>query len=67
MHRRREGATGSPRSRLEIVKCGLASIILIALRTVNLQFQGWLVPVSLTSFLGIVAAYIMTAVWSSCG
>lgn len=67
MLKQREGATGSPNSRLEVVKGGLASIILIALSTVNRQFQGWLVPVSLKPFLGIVAAYITAAVWPSCG
>lgn len=67
MHKQREGATGSPNSRLEVVEGGLA-IILIALSTVNrLKFQGWLVPVSLKPFLGIVAAYVTAAVWPSCG
>ena len=67
MHKQREGATGSPSSRLEVVEGGLASTILIALSTVNRQFQGWLVLVSLKPFLVIVAAYVTAAVWPSCG
>ena len=48
--------------------CGaLTTIILIVLSTVNnLQFQGRFVPISLRPILGIVAAYVMTTVWSSC-
>ena len=35
---------------------GLTSIILIVLNTVNLQFQGWFVPISLRPVLRIVVA-----------
>ena len=34
--------------------------------TVHLQFQGWLLPISLRPILRIVAAYAMAIVWSSC-
>ena len=55
-YRRREGATCrnstvSSDSHLEIGHCGLTSIILIVLSTVNLQFQGWFVPISLIAWL----------------
>ena len=45
---------------------GVLTIILIVLGAVNLQFQGLFVPISLRPNLGIVAAYVMAAVWSSC-
>ena len=45
---------------------GLITVILIILSTVNLQFQGWLIPIFLRPILGIVAAYVMVTVWSSC-
>ena len=51
---------------LKLVIGGLTSVILIALRTVNLQFQGWFVSISLRPVLGIVAACAMATVWSSC-
>ena len=38
----------------------------MVLSTVSLQFQGRFVPISLRPVLGIVAAYVMTVVWSSC-
>ena len=41
--------------------------LLIVLSTVNLQFQGWFVSISLRPVLGIVqdgAAYVMPIVWS---
>ena len=44
---------------------GLANIILIVLGTVNLQFQGPFVPISLRPVLRIVAPYVMGIVWSS--
>ena len=44
----------------------LTSIILIVLGTVNLQFQGEFVSISLRPVLRTVAAYIMTTVWSLC-
>ena len=45
---------------------GLTSIILIVLGTVNLQFQGPFVSISLRPVLRIVAVYVMSIVWSSC-
>ena len=47
---------------------GLTSVILIVLSidTINLQFQGRFVPIFLRPILGIVAAYVMATVWSSC-
>ena len=36
------------------------------LSTVDLQFQGQFVPISLRPFLGNVASYVMATVWSSC-
>ena len=44
---------------------GLTSIILIVLDTVNLQFQGPFVPISLRLVLRIVAAYVVGTIWSS--
>ena len=52
---------------LNLVISGLTSFILVVLGTVNLQFQGRFVSNSLRPVLRIVAAYIMAAVWSSCG
>ena len=52
--------------RLQLVISGLTSVILVVLGTVNLQFWGALVPVSLQSVLGIVAAQVLGTVWSSC-
>ena len=51
---------------LKLVIGGLTSVILIVLGTVNLQFQGWFVSISLRPVLGIAAAYVMATVWSSC-
>ena len=48
-----------------LVMSGLTSIILNVLGTVNLQFQGPFVPISLSPVLGIVAVYVMGTVWSS--
>ena len=42
-----------------LVVSGLTSIILVVLGTVNLQFQGPFVPVSLRPVLGIVAAHVL--------
>ena len=50
----------------KLVVSGLTSIILIVLGTVNLQFRGALVPISLWSILRIVAAHVLGTVWSSC-
>ena len=43
----------------KLVIGGLTSAILIVLGTVNLQFQGPFVPVSLRPVLGIVAAHVL--------
>ena len=45
---------------------GLASAILAVLGTVDLQFQGQFVSISLRPALGIVAAPVMATVWPSC-
>ena len=50
----------------KLVISGLTSIILVVLGTVNLQFWGALVPISLGTFLGIVAAQVLGTAWSSC-
>ena len=50
----------------KLVISGLASIILIALGTVNLQFQGPFVPISLSPVLRTVAACVVGTVWLSC-
>ena len=50
----------------KLVIGGLTSTILIVLGTVNLQFPGRFVPISLRPILGIVAAYVMATAWSSC-
>ena len=50
----------------KLVVGGLTSVILIVLGTVNLQFQGPFVPISLWPVLGIVAAHVLGTVWSSC-
>ena len=49
-----------------LVMSGLTSIILNVLGTVNLQFQGPFVPISLRSVLRIVAARVLGAVRSPC-
>ena len=36
------------------------------LKYINLQFQGRLVPISLRSVLGTVAAYVIATLWSLC-
>ena len=69
-HRQREGAPCRNNTALtvilKLVIGGQSSAILIGLGTINLQFHSWFVPISLGHFLGIVAVYIMTAVWSFC-
>ena len=49
----------------KLVIGALISVILVVLGTVNLQFQGPFVPISLSPVLGIVAVYVMGTVWSS--
>ena len=39
---------------------------MIVLSTVDLQFHGWFVPISLRPVIGTVAADVMATVWSSC-
>ena len=51
---------------LKLVQRWSDSIILIVLSTVNLQFLGRFVPISLRPILGMVAVYVMATVWSSC-
>ena len=43
---------------LKLVIGGLINFILNVLGTVHLQFQSWFVPISLRSFLGILATYV---------
>ena len=50
----------------KLVIADLTSVIVIVLGTVNLQFRGPFVPISLRPFLRIVAAYVVGIVWSSC-
>ena len=50
----------------KLVISGLTSVILIVLGTINLQFQGPFVTISLWSILGIVGAHVLGSVWSSC-
>ena len=50
----------------KLVVSGLTSSILIVLDTVNLQFQGPFIPISLMPVLGAVAAYVIAMVWSLC-
>ena len=50
-------------SHLPLLISGLSSITLVVLGTVNLQFQGPFVLISLCPILGIVAAFIMGTVW----
>ena len=51
---------------LRLVIGGLISTILVGLCTVSLQFQVHLFFISLNPVPGIVAAYVMAAVGSSC-
>ena len=51
---------------LKLVIGGLTSIILITSGTVNVQFQGPFISISLSPILRTVAAYVMATVWSSC-
>ena len=49
-----------------LIPDGLTSVISVVLGTVNLQFQGCLVSISLRPLLRIVAVYVMTTAWPSC-
>ena len=48
---------------LPIIISSLTSIILVVLGTVNLQFRGAFVPISLLSILGIVVVQVLGTVW----
>ena len=65
-HRLRGGATCRHNTViLKLVFSGLTSVLLIVLMTMKLQFQGHFVPmVFFWPILGIVAAYVVTIVWS---
>ena len=53
-------------SHLQLFISGITSIILVILGTVNVQFQGAGVPISLQSILIIMEAQVLGTVWSSC-
>ena len=57
-----ETAQSAPTVILKLVIGDLTTVILMVLSTVNLQFQGWFVTISLKPALGIVAAYVMATV-----
>ena len=61
-----ETADSSLNSHLQLVISGLTGIILDVSGPVYLQFQGALVPISLWSVLGIVAAHVLGTVCSPC-
>ena len=61
-----ETALSAPTIILKLVIGGLINVILAVLSTVSLESQGRYVPISLRSVLRIVAAYVITMVWSSC-
>lgn len=50
----------------KLVTGDLTSVIVIVLDTVDLQFQGPFVPISLRPVLRIVAADVVSTVWWSC-
>ena len=73
-YRQRDGVVGAATCRNRTVSStvtfrwvisGLTSDVLIVLGTVNLQFQGPFVPISLWPVLGIVAGIVLGTVWSS--
>ena len=47
------------------LQIGLTSITSVILGTINLQFQGPFVPISLWPVLGTVVAHVLGTVWSS--
>ena len=57
---------------LKLVISGLTIVMLIVCftinckSTVNLQFHGQFVPISLRSILEILTAYVTATAWSSC-
>ena len=63
----RRNSAAISHSHLQLAFSGLTSIVLVVLGAVNLHFQGALIPVSLQSSLGIVAARVPATVRSSCG
>ena len=50
----------------KLILGGLVSLILVVVGTVNLQFQGPFVPISLWPVLRIVTTRVLGTVWSSC-
>ena len=60
-----ETAQSALTSILKLVISGLTSVMMIVLCTVNLQFQGLFVSISLRLVLRIMGAYVMLTVWSS--
>lgn len=50
----------------KLIISGLINVNLVVSGTVNFQFQGLFLPISLRQILGIVAAYVIGIVWSSC-
>ena len=51
----------------KLVICGLTSVIMVVSYTVNLQFQGLFVPISLKPILRIWAAYVWIESWVKSG
>ena len=62
----RRNSAAISHSHLQLAFSGLTSIVLVVLGTVNFHFQDALIPVSLQSILGTVAAHVLGTVWSSC-
>ena len=58
-------AAQPPLTVIKLVIADLPSVIVIVLGTVNLQFRGPFVPISLRPILRIVAAYVVGIVWWS--
>ena len=63
---RAETAQSSLTVIFNMVISGLTSITLVVLGTVNLQFRGALVLISLQSVLRIMAAQVLGTAWLSC-
>jgi len=62
-----ETAQLAPTVIFKLVICGLTSIIMVVSRTINLQFQGLFVPISLRPILRILAAYVWVKSWVKSG
>ena len=52
---------------LKLVIGGLISVVLLVLGRINLQSQGWFVPIFLKPVPRTVAASVLATVWSSWG